>query len=334
MRPTSRLSRRLFAGSLIASTAWPQTQFSRITNLTAEGAVNNPYGLRNGPDGDLYICEIGNHRISKINLKSQKLTTVLEGQKEPYDLRFDKRGILYFVDMPAHRVLSLDVTTGKLTVIAGTGTAGFQGDGGPALEAQLKQPHSIAFDGSGRLLICDIGNHRIRMVDPGNGKITTFAGTGEQGNTKDDSSRQDTPLNGPRAIDFDSEGTLYLVLREGNRVYRLNSKTDRFQHVAGTGEKGYDGDGGDARLAKLSGPKAISCAADGSVYIADTESHTIRKISRTGMISTVAGTGTRGDGPLGDARKCGLARPHGVFADASGTIFIADSEAHRIRQIG
>ena len=333
MTASLKLSRRTFACSLIASAAWPATASNRIVNITKEGAVNNPYGIRKGPDGQLYICEIGNHRISKLNLKTNELTTVLDGQKEPYDLRFDELGILYFVDMPAHQVRSLDLTTGKVAVVAGTGTPGFQGDGGPAAEAQLKQPHSIAFDGSGRLLICDIGNHRIRMVNRSSGKISTFAGTGEQALTKDDAPRKDTPLNGPRAIDFDRQGRLYLVLREGNRVYRLDPKTDRFQHIAGTGEKGYEGDGGDARLAKLSGPKAISCAPDGSIYIADTESHTIREISAAGFISTVAGTGTRGDGPEGDARQCGLARPHGVFVDASGNIFIGDSEAHKIRLI-
>jgi len=183
-------------------------------------------------------------------------------------------------------------------------------------------------------LICDIGNHRIRMVDRGSGKISTFAGTGEKGDTKDGSPRENTPLNGPRAMDFDQDGALFVVLREGNRVYRLDAKTDSFRHIAGTGEKGYEGDGGDARLAKLSGPKAISCAPDGSIYIADTESHTIRKISKAGVISTVAGTGARGDGPIGDPRTCGLARPHGVFADPSGTIFIGDSEAHKVRQLG
>jgi DNA-binding beta-propeller fold protein YncE len=332
--PVIGLSRRVFAGSLIAGTAWPQAARPRITNLTSDGAVNNPYGLRIGPDRALYICEIGNHRISKLDLQTQKLTTVIDGQREPYDLRFDENRVLYFVDMPGHQVRSLDPTTGKVTVVAGTGTPGFGGDGGLASQAQLKQPHSIAFDPSGKLLICDIGNHRIRMVDRNSGTITTFAGTGEQGATPDGAARKDTPLNGPRAIDFDQDGGLYLVLREGNCVYRLDPKTDRFRRVAGTGEKGYTGDGGDARLATLSGPKAISCAPDGSVYIADTESHTIRQISRAGMISTVAGTGVRGDGPVGDPRKCQFSRPHGVFVDQSGTIFIGDSEANRVRKIG
>lgn len=332
------MNRRTFTAALMAQMARAQGKRERIENLTAAGAVNNPFGLRKGPDGDLYICEIGNHRISKLNLQTHALITVIGGLKEPYDLRFDARGTLYFVDMPAHQVLSLDAITGKAKVVAGTGSAGFSGDDGPAVEAELKQPHSIAFDRAGRLLICDIGNHRIRMVDLGSGKISTFAGTGEAGATKDGAKREGTPLNGPRAMDFGQDGALYLVLREGNRVYRLDAKTDTYRHIAGTGEKGYEGDGGDARLAKLSGPKAISCAADGAIYIADTESHTIRKISAAGAIETVAGTGKRGDGPTGDPRQCGLARPHGVFSGGafgytSGAVFIADSEANQIRRI-
>ena len=318
---------------MLAGAASAQDVHARITNLTTAGQVSNPYGLRLGPDGDLYICEIGAHRISKLNLKTNALTVVIDGQNEPYDLRFDQKGVLYFVDMPAHQVRSLDLKTRALTVVAGTGRPGFSGDDGPATAAQLKQPHSIAFNGSGELLICDIGNHRIRAVNLVTGLISTFAGTGEAVAMEDGAARASAPLNGPRAMDFDKQGSLYVALREGNRVYRLEPKTDRFQHVAGTGEKGYGGDGSSARLAQLSGPKAVCCASDGSIYLADTESHTVRRISNMGIISTVAGTGVRGDGPLGDPLQCRLSRPHGVFAAPNGRVFIGDSEANAVRQI-
>lgn len=302
-----------------------------ISNLTADGAVNNPYGLRTGPDGALYICEIGNHRVSRFDLKARALRDVVSGQKEPYELQFDHDGNLLFVDMPAHIVRLVDRKTGTTRTIAGTGEPGFSGDGGPATSAQFKQPHSIVLDREGRLLICDIGNNRIRQMDLKSGVITTFAGTGDKSPTPDGAPVQGTPLNGPRAIDFDADGNLIVVLREGNAVYRIEK--GRFRHIAGTGEKGYTGDGGDARKAELSGPKGISCTADGSIYIADTESHTIRKIDRSGIITTVAGTGERGDGPEGDPLKCKMARPHGVFVAKDGRVFIADSESHRIRVV-
>ena len=155
---------------------------------------------------------------------------------------------------------------------------------------------------------------------------------GKRGPTPDGAPLAGTPLDGPRAITADPAGNLYVVLREGNTVYRIGRAGHTFHHIAGTGEKGYSGDGGSALLAKLSGPKGIAWAPDDSLYIADTESHTIRRIDlKTGVIQTVAGTGTRGDGPDGDPLACRLSRPHGIFAAPDGVIYIGDSESHRIR---
>jgi streptogramin lyase len=112
---------------------------------------------------------------------------------------------------------------------------------------------------------------------------------------------------------------------------RLDAKSGHIYHFAGNGEKGYSGDGGDARTAKLSGPKGVACAPDGSLYIADTENHAIRRVDRSGKITTVAGTGKRGDGPDGDPLRTTLARPHGVFVDGRGIVYISDTENNRVR---
>jgi streptogramin lyase len=249
---------------------------------------------------------------------------------EPYEIRFDKSGNMYFAEMQNHVVRRVDAKTKIISTLAGTGAPGFSGDGGPAAKAQFKQPHSIAFDPAGNLLVCDIGNNRIRRIDLKTGTIDTYAGTGEKKPTPDGAPLTGTPLNGPRAIDLDPQGNLYLALREGNAVYRIDSKAGKIYHFAGTGEKGYTGDGGDAKVAKLSGPKGISYSSDGGVYIADTESHTIRRIDlKSGVITTALGTGERGDGPMGDPLKCKLARPHGVFIH-KGIVYVADSESHRI----
>lgn len=316
-----------------------------------EALVGNPYGLTIGPDGALYVCEINTHRIRRIDLKSGKISTVAgtgqmgyEGDggpatqaklNEPYEVRFDRDGNMLFVEMINAIVRKVDAKTGVISTVAGTGEVGFAGDGGPAAEAKLNRPHSIALDKDGHLYIADIGNHRIRRVDRKTGVITTFAGTGEKLPTPDGAAVEGTPLNGPRTMTFSKDGDMYLALREGNAVYRLDWEAQVWSHIAGTGEKGYDGDGGPAVEAKLSGPKGIEVGPDGAVYIADTESHTIRRIdAQTGVITTVVGFGERRDGPDGDPLQCGLARPHGVYVDAEGTIYIGDSENHRVRMFG
>ena len=119
---------------------------------------------------------------------------------------------------------------------------------------------------------------------------------------------------------------MWLALREGNAICRLDLKAGTIHHVAGTGAKGMSD--GPAPQATLSGPKGISIAPGGAVYFADTESHTIRRV-REGRVETVAGTGQRGDGGDGDPLKCALARPHGVFA--SDRVYIGDSENNKVR---
>jgi sugar lactone lactonase YvrE len=315
-----------------------------------QAQINNPYGLTMGPDGALYFCEIGNHRVRRLDLKTHVISTAAgSGEKgysgdggpalraalnEPYEVRFDRAGNMFFAEMQNHVVRRVDAKTRVITTVAGTGTAGFGGDGGPAAAAQLRQPHSIAFDGQGRLLICDIGNHRIRRVDLKSGRIETWAGTGERRPTPDGAPIAGTPLNGPRAITSDPDGNLYLVLREGNAVFRMDVRAGKIFHVAGTGESGYSGDGGLAKEAKLSGPKGIAWAPDGSLYLADTESHTIRRVDlKSGLITTVVGTGKRGDGPDGPAKACQLSRPHGIFVSTTGAVYIGDSESHRVRAL-
>jgi sugar lactone lactonase YvrE len=308
--------------------------------------VNNPYGLLIGPDRALYFCDLDNQRIRRLDLKSHRTTTVAgNGQKGysgdggpataaslnmPHEIQFDAQRNLYIAERDNHVVRRVDSATGIISTFAGTGAPGFGGDGGPAARAQLRQPHSVAIDSAGRLLICDIGNHRIRQVDLSTGTIQTYAGTGERAPTPDGASLEGTPLNGPRTMAFDGERNLYLALREGNAIYRIAPKTSTIHHVAGTGVQGYSGDGGPARAAALAGPKGLA-SARGALYVADTENHVIRRIDlRTGIITTVLGTGQRGDGPEPDPRQCRLSRPHAVVVH-DGLLYVADSEAHRIR---
>jgi sugar lactone lactonase YvrE len=316
----------------------------------SDRAVNNPYGVVIGPDGALYFCDLDNQRIRRLDLRTRRTVTVAgNGQRGhagdggpaaeasldmPHEIQFDSAGHLYIAERDSHVIRKVDAKTGLVSTFAGTGRPGFSGDGGPASNADLRQPHSIAVDPGRRfLLICDIGNHRIRRVEFATGAIETYAGTGERQPTPDGAPLKGTPLNGPRTIAFDTAGDLYLALREGNTIYRVDGKSSTLRHVAGTGEQGYSGDGGQARVARLAGPKGLAWSRN-SLYVVDTENHVIRKIDlESGIIRTVLGTGQRGDGPEPDPLRCALARPHGVFVDARGVVYVGDSEAHRIRTL-
>ena len=312
-------------------------------------AVNNPYGIAIGPDGALYFCDLDNQRIRRFDLGTRRTRDVAgSGQRGyagdggpattaslnmPHEIAFDARGHLYIAERDNHVVRRVDARTGGLSTLAGTGAAGFSGDGGPAAQAALRQPHSVSIAPDGRLLICDVGNHRLRAVDLATGVITTIGGTGERRPTPDGATLAGAPLDGPRAVAVADDGTIYLALREGNAIHRIAPGGATIHHLAGTGAQGYTGDGGPARLATLGGPKGLAIGGRG-LYVADTENHAIGRIDLdTGLITTVLGTGTRGDGPDGDPRRCALARPHGVCAGPGGVLYVGDSEAHRIRAL-
>jgi sugar lactone lactonase YvrE len=326
-----------------------QKGFAGDGGPAVKAQMNNIYGIVTGPDGALYACEIGNHLVRRIGTDGTISTVAGTGKmgyagdggpalqaqlNEPYEIRFDRAGNMFFVEMKNNLVRRVDAKTKVISTVAGTGKAGFSGDGGPAVIAQFSQPHSIQFSPQGDLYICDIANHRIRKVDIKTGIIGTFAGTGAKGATPDGAKLEGTPLFGPRALDFDAQGNMWVALREGNMVYKIDMKGGTIHHVAGTGKKGFTGNGGPAKAATLSGPKGISVAPNGNVYLADTESHSIRMIDvKKGTLELVAGTGVVGDGPDGDPFKCQMARPHGVFVAKDGSVFIGDSEAHRVRVI-
>jgi DNA-binding beta-propeller fold protein YncE len=327
-----------------------------VTTLVGTGVpgfsdvqVNNPYGLAIGPDSGLYFCDLDNQRIRRFDVATKRLTTIAgNGERGyrgdggpapsaalnmPHELRFDRLGNLFIAERDNHVIRKVDHATGVISTVAGTGAPGFSGDGGPADRAQLRQPHSLVVDRDGSLLVCDIGNQRIRRIHPDTGTIETYAGTGAAGPTPDGAPVNGTPLNGPRTLALAPNGDLYLALREGNSILRIDRATQTFHHVAGTGASGYSGDGGPARNAMLAGPKGLAVGSDNALYVADTENHVVRRIDlRTDVITTILGTGARGDGPESDPRLCKLSRPHGILV-ADDALYVSDSEAHRIRSV-
>jgi DNA-binding beta-propeller fold protein YncE len=359
MKFTTSLPHCLFVFCLLIGNppAWSQWRIRTIAGTgeagfngdgpTLETQLNNPFGVVRGPDGAIWFCEYDGQRIRRINALGQVETIAGNGQtgysgdggpaehatfNQPHEIRFDAAGNLYIVDMRNHAIRKVDMQTYTVTTIAGTGKPGYAGDDGPAEAAQLNMPHSIQFGPDGSLYICDIGNHVIRRIDLQSGTITTFAGTGKPGATPAGAPILGTPLNGPRSLDFDQAGNLWLATREGNQVFKFDMQARIIHHVAGTGAKGFTGNGGPAKQATLSGPKGIAIDGQGNVWLADTESFSLRMIdARTGNLELMAGTGEKGDGPESDPLQCKLARLHGVYADKDGSILIGDSEAHRVR---
>ena len=358
-RPTRRAL--LAAGpGLIAGSGRSRAAVRRITTVIGTGiqgavadggsagtaTLNQPYGVFVTPSGAVYWADFGSDRVLMLERRSATVSVVAgNGVKghagdggsakaaqlsAPHEVRFDRRGNMLVAERDAHVIRRIDGRTGLISTLVGTGIPGFSGDGGPSDKAQLKQPHSIALDANDNLYICDIQNNRVRTRDAVTGILTTFAGNGEVTDTPDGAPLT-AALHGPRSIDIGPEGTLYLILREGNKVYGIDPAAKTLKHIAGSGEKGYGGDGGPARDATWNGPKGIAYAPDGSLYISDTENHVIRRVSlRDGTVRTVAGTGMRGDGPDGDPLACALARPHGLFVRGN-LLYIGDAENHRIR---
>jgi uncharacterized protein (TIGR03437 family) len=220
---------------------------------------------------------------------------------------------------------------GTITTLAGTGTAGAGSEGVAAGTSSLNSPMGVAVDPAGNILIADTYNHRIRQV-AADRKIRTIAGTGTGGSGPDGRLATATALRGPHAICVDRAGSLYIVDTSNHRVLRVSSG-GIVQAVAGNGSPGSSGDGGAALLAQLNQPQACALDSFGNLYIADTLNHRIRKVSPSGIVSTVAGTqaGMAGDG--GPANGATLDLPAGVAVDDSGDIYISDTGNHRIRQV-
>ena len=223
-------------------------------------------------------------------------------------------------------------------VIAGTGTAGFSGDGQDAMKAQLNAPSDLKAYGyweGGWLYstayIADTGNHRIRKII--NGTITTIAGNGEATYQGDESTATEASLNAPQGIAVGRDGTIFIA-DTGNHVIRSVTPDGRIHTIAGTGEAGFGGDGGSAGTAQFHTPKGIAVAVDGSLYVADSGNHRIRRISADGIVRTVAGTGMASisDDNLA-ATASALNQPVDVAVNKQGELFIADAGNRRIARV-
>lgn len=248
-----------------------------------------------------------------------------------YGLAVDGAGNLYISDSSNHRIRRVDAS-GIITTVAGTGTAGYGGDGGPAVAAQLNEPRGIAVDTAGNLYIADLNNHRIRRVGTG-GTITTVAGTGAAGYSGDGGAATAALLNSPFGVAVDASGRLHIADSANYRIRRVETN-GTIATEAGTGTSGYGGDNGPALAAQFQFIFGIAQDGAGNLYLADGNNHRVRRVAANGTMTTVAGVGISGfSGDGGAATAAQLNFPTGMAIDTAGMLYIADAGNNRVRQV-
>ncbi|MDY6950912.1 MAG: RHS repeat-associated core domain-containing protein [Thermodesulfobacteriota bacterium] len=254
------------------------------------------------------------------------------GIAEPYSVAIDAAGNFFIAGPSLHRVQKVNAITGIITTVAGNGTSGYAGDNGPATEAQISSPWDIALDSSGNLYIADTGNHCIRRVDT-NGIITTVAGNGTSGYAGDNGPATQAQLETPYGIVVDSNDTLYVADTFNQRVRKV-APSGIISTVAGNGVCSHSGDDGPAIEAGLMYPHRVAVDAWGNLYISTPNTNRIRKVDTAGIITTVAGNGSKGySGDRGPATTAQLRLPMDVAVDAHGNLYIADSYNHVVRKV-
>jgi len=317
-----------------------------ITTIAGPGMTTYPYGVCMDASGNIFVAETYNHRIRMIDPSGNISTVAGTGRvgysgdggpataaslNRPHGIWANPSGDILVTEEFSHCIRRFTVG-GDITTVAGTGRAGYSGDGSPATAARLNIPYGVCADASGNIFVADTYNHCIRMIDP-SGNISTVAGTRRAGYSGDGGPATAAWLSRPFGVCADPSGDILVADTYNHRIRRFTVGGD-ITTVAGTGRAGYSGDGGPAMSAQLYMPSDIYADASGTILVADTFNNRIRKFTPGGNITTVAGTGRAGSsGDDGSATAARMNKPYGVCADSSGSIFVADTNNHRIRKV-
>jgi PKD repeat protein len=304
--------------------------------------LNRPRGVAIDAQGNVYVATENDYRVRKV--AGGTITTVAGtgvtgfsgdgGQAtsaqitSPVGVAVDGQGNLYIADRDNNRIRK--VSGGIITTVAGTGVAGYSGDGGQATSAQIRSPYGIALDAQGNLYIADFNNNRVRKVTTA-GVISTIAGTGVAGYSGDGGQATSAQLKGPVAVALDAQGNLYIADYSNYRVRKVTT-AGVISTVAGTGVPGFSGDGGPATSAQTGSPAGVAVDVSGTLYIADWSNNRIRAVSG-GNITTIAGStaGFTGDG--GQASSAKLNSAFDLAVDNKGSLYVSDALNQRLRKI-
>ena len=321
--------------------------YSGDGGLATNANLNNPYGVAVDAFGGIFIADSDNQRVRKVSTNGIITTVAGNGAatfagdngtatnaslNSPYGVAVDALGEIFIADCYNQRIRKVS-PGGVITTAAGNGAATFAGDNGTATSASLNYPYGVAADAFGEILIADSFNSRFRLVNP-DGIITTAAGNGTAIFAGDNGTATTSSLNYPFGAAADASGNLFIADTYNERIRKI-SPAGTITTVAGRGNAYFSGDGGVATNASLCLPSGVAVDAFGEIFIADSYNHRIREVTPAGIITTIAGNGMAGySGDGGPATSASLNYPFGVAVDASGNLFIADTDNHRIRAVG
>ena len=346
-----RIRRVDAATGIITSVAGIGTaDFSGDGGLAIGAGLNFPRAIAVDQGGNLLILDTANQRVRRVDADTGIITTVAgSGERgfspdhiaatqarlnDPDGIAVDPADNLFIADTGGHRVLRVDSKTGTIETVAGSfGTSGFNGDGIPAIQATLNLPFGVQVDSAGNILIADTGNHRIRHVDTESGVIETLAGTGVQGFSGDDGPAGGASLSAPVRVKTDSQRNILIADTLNQRIRKIHAETGTISTVAGNGMEGFLGDGGPALNAAFSQPQGLVADSSGDLYISDHFNKRIRRVSATGLLTSVVGGGDSGfPGDGGPASTAAVDFPRGV-ATHGDSLYIADTANTRIRRV-
>jgi len=320
-------------------------------DLATNAMFYNDYGVWVDGSGDIYIADSSNDRIREVNASTGDISTVAgtgsvgsSGDtgpatsakvNTPYGVAVDGSGNIFIADSNNYRIREVNASTGNISTVAGTGTSGYSGDGGPATSAKIGQVKGIAVDSAGNVYFPDSTYCVVRELNVSTGNISTVAGNGTCGFAGDGAAATSAELYYPYAVAVDGAGNIYIADRSNQRIRKVTASTGYISTVAGNGTNGYSGDGAAATSADLFNPSGVAVDTAGNIYISDTSNSRIRMVTAsTGIISTIGGgvlSAFGGDG--GPATSAYINSPENIYVDAAGNIYFADTANNRVRKI-